>query len=259
MKTSDFRNKQTSSQLKENMNKMFGVNVNLQQYSREQLEDMRNKLRTRVFHQEGKAGINDLLTNETYQKDKAMLALLNTRIKEMLGEQMKQLRDKMSQLSEAKKGVRDVKHTKKSKPDFLDMDKDGDKKEPMKKAVADKKVAEASHQEKTTMKHVKNPTAGEKKAAKDIKPGTAGYRDRIEMLKSAEKDGRLKNEAAPATRKTAAGGTVTKTATGSVHKAGPKGYGNKWDGETQDQAPAKVSKAAKSAAEKKADKSKDIK
>jgi hypothetical protein len=30
---------------------------------------------------------------------------------------------------------------KKSKPDFLDMDKDGDKKEPMKKAVADKKGA----------------------------------------------------------------------------------------------------------------------
>ena len=28
---------------------------------------------------------------------------------------------------------------KKAKPDFLDMDKDGDKKEPMKKAIADKK------------------------------------------------------------------------------------------------------------------------
>lgn len=51
---------------------------------------------------------------------------------------------------------------------------------------------EASHQEKTTMKHVKNPTAGEKKAAKDIKPGIAGYSDRVAMLKSAEKDGRLK-------------------------------------------------------------------
>ena len=138
---------------------------------------------------------------------------------------------------------------KKAKPDFLDMDKDGNKKEPMKKAVADKKVKEtavpdpqaaraarasaanamanqaeptkpvkegkcnhtpkgkpcpvhglkecgsmyeASHQEKTTMKHVKNPTAGEKKAAKDIKPGVAGYSDRVAMLKSAEKDGRLK-------------------------------------------------------------------
>ena len=28
---------------------------------------------------------------------------------------------------------------KKAKPDFLDMDKDGDKKEPMKKAISDKK------------------------------------------------------------------------------------------------------------------------
>ena len=31
---------------------------------------------------------------------------------------------------------------KKAKPDFLDMDKDGDKKEPMKKAIKDKKVGE---------------------------------------------------------------------------------------------------------------------
>jgi hypothetical protein len=50
-----------------------------------------------------------------------------------------------------------------------------------------------SHQSATTMKHVKNPTAGEKKAAKDIKPGVAGYKDRIDMLKSAEADGRLKD------------------------------------------------------------------
>ena len=33
-------------------------------------------------------------------------------------------------------------HEAKAKPDFLDMDKDGDKKEPMKKAVKDKKVKE---------------------------------------------------------------------------------------------------------------------
>jgi hypothetical protein len=52
---------------------------------------------------------------------------------------------------------------------------------------------EGSHQADTTMKHVKNPTAGEKKAAKDIKPGIAGYKDRADMLKSAEKDGRLKS------------------------------------------------------------------
>ena len=169
MKTTDFSATITSSKLKENMNKMFGLNVNLDKYDREQLEDMRNKLRTRVFQQEGRAGINDLLTNETYQKDKAMLDLLNTRIKEMLGEDIKKLRDKMVELSEGKKGVKapkykihaqgtaakdsddgkktpakkpavDKKVKEGAKPDFLDIDKDGDKKEPMKKAAADKKA-----------------------------------------------------------------------------------------------------------------------
>jgi hypothetical protein len=119
-------------------------------------------------------------------------------------------------------GVREGK-----KPDFLDMDKDGDKKEPMKKAVADKKAgpqkgvnpfakvkeatAKCNHTAKgkscpehglkecggmyegdkfDPLKHVKNPTKGEKTAAKDVKRGS--YGDRAAMLKSAEKDGRLK-------------------------------------------------------------------
>jgi hypothetical protein len=146
-----------------------------------------------------------------------------------------------------------------SKPDFLDMDKDGNKKEPMKKAVADKKknpfvkkesvvselskntlksysakakkdseeykkaghaydsdpderdfapsafkkaasraagAAKADSKIKEAsakfdpLKHVKNPTPGEKKAAKDVKRGS--YADRAAMLKSAEADGRLK-------------------------------------------------------------------
>ena len=293
MKTTEFNKAITSSQLQENLEKSFGSRVNLEKYDREQLEDIRNKLRTRIFQQEGAAGINDLLTNETYQKDKAMLALLNTRIKEMLGEDIKKLRDKMAELSEAKKGVKAPKFVKKAKgtnadrdydgdgniesgkdevwgsrakaaakagkpfeesakPDFLDMDKDGNKKEPMKKAVADKKVKEGfptvadakarADKEKTTgkfdkketstgtqytrksstfsdggddkdvkaakkkakstaeakddgkkfnpLKHVKNPTAGEKAAAKDVKRGS--YADRAAMLKSAEADGRLK-------------------------------------------------------------------
>ena len=55
-------------------------------------------------------------------------------------------------------------------------------------------VSEVSRQAATTMKHVKNPTKSEKQAAKDIKPGIAGYRDRIDMLQSAEKSGRLKTK-----------------------------------------------------------------
>ena len=59
--------------------------------------------------------------------------------------------------------------------------------------VEDVEEAE-SHQSKTTMKHISKPTAGEKKAAKDIKPGIAGYRDRIAMLKSAKARGALKED-----------------------------------------------------------------
>lgn len=53
-----------------------------------------------------------------------------------------------------------------------------------------------SHQAKTTMKHIKNPTQGEIEASKHMKSGTAGYADRIAMLKSAEARGALKKEEA---------------------------------------------------------------
>ena len=48
-----------------------------------------------------------------------------------------------------------------------------------------------SHQAATTMKHIPNASPALKKAAKDIKPGIAGYRDRIDMLKA----GGVKEEA----------------------------------------------------------------
>jgi hypothetical protein len=53
---------------------------------------------------------------------------------------------------------------------------------PMSKCDCD--MTEESHQSKTTMKHIENPSPALKKAAKDIKPGVAGYRDRIAMLKA---------------------------------------------------------------------------
>ena len=143
MKTTDFNTTISSSKLNENLEKQFGAKVNLEKYGREQLENFRNLVRTRTFQAEASAGINDLLHNESYQKDKAMLELLNTRIKEMLGEQMKKLRDTIDQLNENKKSVKTVKKSKGgSKPDFLDLDKDGNKTEPMKKATKEKKVAE---------------------------------------------------------------------------------------------------------------------
>jgi hypothetical protein len=80
----------------------------------------------------------------------------------------------------------------KAKPDFLDMDKDGDKKEPMKKAVKDKEVKEAF------------PTVA---SAKKDAEGTAG-------MKQGEK------------KRSSTGGTIEKTKTGIKHTAG-KNYSGK--------------------------------
>ena len=59
------------------------------------------------------------------------------------------------------------------------------KKPDVKKEEAEQQEEALSHQAKTTMKHIPNPTPAQKQAAKDIKPGVAGYRDRIAMLKDA--------------------------------------------------------------------------
>jgi hypothetical protein len=47
-----------------------------------------------------------------------------------------------------------------------------------------KKEEVESHQSATTMKHIPNASPALKQAAKDIKPGVGGYRDRIDMLKA---------------------------------------------------------------------------
>ena len=74
--------------------------------------------------------------------------------------------------------------------DFDDGGKDTDMKKAEKKmkSEADEQM---SHQAKTTMKHIPDASPDLKKAAKDIKPGVAGYRDRIAMLKA----GGVKEEA----------------------------------------------------------------
>jgi hypothetical protein len=261
MKTTEFNKTITSSQLQENLEKQFGSRVNLEKYDREQLEDIRNKLRTRIFQQEGTAGINDLLTNETYQKDKAMLELLNTRIKEMLGEQMQKLRDKMDALNEAKKGVRDIKHAKKakgSKPDFLDLDKDGNKAEPMKSAAKSAKVKETIRKDRKELegnafgKAVRDAKSDGVQPGEKIKVGGKEYSVKEAMgkkcccsSKGEEKcpvhgmkegfptvDDAKKNAQGTAgmkpgeKKKSSTGGEITKTATGLKHTAG-KNYGGK--------------------------------
>ena len=110
-----------------------------------------------------------------------------------------QFKSKFMKMVEAKKDEADKKKAKKkmeegAKPDFLDMDKDGDKKEPMKKAVADKK-------------------GGPKKGVNPFAKKDESVKESDEMKVGDKK-------------KSSTGGTIEKTKTGVKHTAG-KNYSGK--------------------------------
>jgi hypothetical protein len=115
-----------------------------------------------------------------------------------------EFKSKFMKMVEAKKEEADKKKADKkkkmeegAKPDFLDMDKDGDKKEPMKKAVADKKDGPKKGVNPFAKKEVKEATKTDKPWT-DMKgnkhPGTAVKGDKY-TGKEAEKDAKKdKNE-----------------------------------------------------------------
>lgn len=57
-------------------------------------------------------------------------------------------------------------------------------------------TAQMGHAGKTTLKHIKNPGVGLRMAAHDVKPGIKGYRDRVDLMRAADAEGKLKKEAA---------------------------------------------------------------
>ena len=102
----------TAASLNESLAKRFGQRINLGKFTIEQLQDVRNKVRTTLSQVETNESFNSV-QKEAYQKSKLFLDVLNAEISER------------GDIDEA------------AKPDFLDVDKDGDKKEPMKKAAKD--------------------------------------------------------------------------------------------------------------------------
>ena len=108
----------TAKALNESLAKRFGKKINLEAFTLEQLEDARNKLRTKLSQFETNESFDSVNTSDTYQKNKLFLDVLNAAVAE-------------AQVDE-----------KAAKPDFVDVDNDGDTKEPISKAAKDKKEKE---------------------------------------------------------------------------------------------------------------------
>ena len=116
---SEFGKPVTAKSLNESLAKRFGSRIKLENFTLEQLQDARNKIRTKLSQIEMSESFNTVVESDDYQKSKLFLDVLNAEISER-GD----IEDEMLEAS---------------KPDYIDLDGDGDKKEPMKKAAKDKK------------------------------------------------------------------------------------------------------------------------
>jgi hypothetical protein len=131
----------TAKSLNESLAKRFGQKIALDKFTTEQLQDVRNKIRTTMSQVETNESF-DTVQSESYQKNKLFLDVLNAEIVERAdvveGELPPALKAHQEKKNKGKKPASE-KAGKGSKPDFADIDGDGDKTEPMKKAAKDAK------------------------------------------------------------------------------------------------------------------------
>ena len=81
MNISEFAKPVTAKTLNESLAKRFGAKLNLDKFTIEQLQDARNKIRTQLFNVETMESF-DSVQNDTYQKSKLMLDVLNAELSE---------------------------------------------------------------------------------------------------------------------------------------------------------------------------------
>ena len=156
MLINEFSKPITVATLNENLAKKYGKTINVDKFTTEQLLDARNRLRTTLSQVETNESFDAVHTSETYQKNKLFLELLNTAIaeREAIEEKKKQSpaqKAAFKKMMDGKKGKgksKDKKAGKGKKPDFLDLDKDGNTKEPMDGAAKDAKKESVVHEGK---------------------------------------------------------------------------------------------------------------
>lgn len=82
MRITEFNKTVSAKQLNENAAQKFGQKLNLESFTLEQLEDARNKLRTKLSQFESSSNYNAVLESESYAKNKLFLDVLNRAIEE---------------------------------------------------------------------------------------------------------------------------------------------------------------------------------
>lgn len=82
MRITEFNKQVTAQALNESAAKQFGQKINLESFTLEQLEDARNKLRTKIYQFESSANFSTVNVDESHAKNRLFLDVLNHAIEE---------------------------------------------------------------------------------------------------------------------------------------------------------------------------------
>ncbi len=77
-----FSTHRSSKKLNESLQKVFGKKINFENFSLDQLQDARNKIRTQLSQVRNESGFNESVENEAYHEAKFMLDTINAEIAE---------------------------------------------------------------------------------------------------------------------------------------------------------------------------------
>lgn len=82
MQITEFTKKPTSKELNESLAKRFGERLDIDNFNLDQLQDARNKIRTKLSQVESNSKFESVLNDDSYQKAKLFLDVINTAIEE---------------------------------------------------------------------------------------------------------------------------------------------------------------------------------
>ena len=105
----EFSKPVTVESLNETLAKRYGQKLNVSKFTMEELEDARNKLRTKLSQVETNESF-DAVNNDTYQKSKLFLDILNTEISERSNKKPDENENGIPDYAEDGKGPNDLKN-----------------------------------------------------------------------------------------------------------------------------------------------------
>ena len=218
MNITDIFNNRSPKKINEAIETVFGKKLDLEAFTIEQLEDSRNRLRTQLYTVRTSSGFNETVENDSYTKAQWMLDAINAEVMQRENEvpveegamdemhaEIVDILEKFDENMNEIGGYGDVNYDKimaalsngdveAAVDEVYNSYSDQDGGEIDMDAQIQDLQANFEHLVQggfDPLKHIDNPTQGERDAAPDVDRGS--YSDRAAMMRSAEADGRLRD------------------------------------------------------------------